>query len=109
MTEPKHVHVWTIREYWGAEHRASYFACRCDETMTIAEAEALLKTARINIAALEKIEAIRNNIVGNQRLVWEAHALPLFEALYEAGYRGKPYLEARADAQALKGETEPKE
>lgn len=45
--------------------------------------------------ALEKINAIRNNIVGSQSLNWSEHAYPLVAALDVAGIEGQPYPEAR--------------
>lgn len=46
--------------------------------------------------ALEKIDEIRNSIVGKQTVNWSAHIYPLVAALEEAGFRGLGYEEARS-------------
>lgn len=51
--------------------------------------------------ALDKINAIRNSIVGSQSLNWSEHAYPLVAALEEAGIKGQPYPEARANLGTL--------
>jgi len=49
-------------------------------------------------AALVKIDAIRNDIIGRQRIGWSSHVYPLVEALGEAGFEGMGYEEAKAQA-----------
>lgn len=46
-------------------------------------------------AALQKINAIRNSIVGFQAINWSEHIYPLVAALNEAGIEGQSYPEAR--------------
>lgn len=53
------------------------------------------------IAALEKINAIRNSIVGTQTVNWSAHVYPLVAALNEAGFEGQEYEVARKEACTL--------
>ncbi len=45
--------------------------------------------------ALEKINAIRNSIIGGQTINWSEHIYPLVAALKEAGIEGMDYPEAR--------------
>jgi len=52
-------------------------------------------------AALAKINAIRNSIVGCQKVNWSEHVYPLVAALEAAGFVGQPYAEARSDAGTL--------
>ncbi len=47
-------------------------------------------------ACVEKIDAIRNDIVGRQSINWSQHIYPLAAALQEAGYDGVGYPAARA-------------
>jgi hypothetical protein len=47
-------------------------------------------------AALVKIDAIRNDIVGHQSIGWSRHIYPLVAALGEAGFEGEGYEAARA-------------
>jgi hypothetical protein len=46
-------------------------------------------------AAMEKINNIRNSIIGTQTINWSEHIYPLVAALSEAGLQGLPYPEAR--------------
>ena len=46
--------------------------------------------------ALSKIDAIRNDIIGRQKIGWSSHVYPLVAALGEAGYPGLDYEAARA-------------
>lgn len=50
--------------------------------------------------ALEKIDAIRNSIVGRQSIHWSMHIYRLVAALKEAGFEGEGYEIARAKAEA---------
>jgi hypothetical protein len=52
-------------------------------------------------AVLIKIDAIRNSIIGFQRVNWSEHIYPLVAALDEAGFEGAEYEKARADAGTL--------
>jgi len=45
--------------------------------------------------ALEKINDIRNSIIGTHSLNWSEHVYPLVAALNAAGYEGMEYPEAR--------------
>lgn len=45
--------------------------------------------------ALNKINDIRNSIVGYQQINWSAHIYPLVAALEEAGIRGMGYDKAK--------------
>ncbi|HEY2509461.1 MAG TPA: hypothetical protein VGI39_01275 [Polyangiaceae bacterium] len=51
-------------------------------------------------AALKKIDAIRNSIVGRQGVHWSLHIYPLVAALDEAGLGGEGYDVARPKAEA---------
>jgi len=51
--------------------------------------------------ALQKIDAIRNDIVGRQKLGWSAHVYPLVAALGDAGYPGEGYDIASHKAETL--------
>lgn len=50
--------------------------------------------------ALEKINEIRNDIIGRQSVNWSAHIYPLVAALDEAGFKGLPYDKARERVEA---------
>lgn len=52
-------------------------------------------------AALAKIDAIRNSIIGCQTVNWSEHIYPLVAALKEAGFEGEPYEVARANVGTL--------
>ena len=59
-------------------------------------------------AALVKIDAIRNDIIGRQRIGWSSHVYPLVEALGEAGFDGLEYEAAKAvNAQGPNAQGEP--
>mgnify|MGYP003424225697 CR=1 FL=1 len=60
--------------------------------------EAELATMKL---ALDKINAIRNSIIGFQKINWSEHVYPLVAALDAAGIKGMPYDEAREKAQTL--------
>lgn len=51
--------------------------------------------------ALAKVDAIRNSIIGFQRISWSEHIYPLVAALKEAGYEGIGYEKAREDCGTL--------
>lgn len=51
--------------------------------------------------ALEKINAIRNSIIGTQTINWSEHIYPLVAALDEAGMVGEPHDVARANVGTL--------
>lgn len=48
------------------------------------------------LAALERINTIRNSIVSLQAINWSEHIYPLVAALNDAGIEGKPYPADRA-------------
>lgn len=52
-------------------------------------------------AALAKIDAIRNSIIGHQSIGWSEHIYPLVAALEEGGFKGQGYDEAREEARTL--------
>lgn len=75
----------------------------CDAAFTRAEAEgtkAERDRDRFRLA-LEKVDAIRNSIVGLQSVNWSEHIYPLVAALNEAGFEGQPYEVARANVGTL--------
>jgi len=51
--------------------------------------------------ALEKINAIRNSIIGFQTVNWSAHIYPMVAALQDAGFEGEGYEVAREKAQSF--------
>ena len=56
----------------------------------------LRERGRVLEDALTKIDAIRNDIIGRQKIGWSSHVYPLVAALDEAGYPGMEYEAARA-------------
>ncbi len=50
--------------------------------------------------ALEKIDGIRNDVIGRQHMGWSAHIYPLVVALNEAGFKGAGYDKAREKVEA---------
>ena len=56
----------------------------------------LRERVRVLEDALTKIDAIRNDIIGRQKIGWSSHVYPLVAALDEAGYPGMEYEAARA-------------
>lgn len=50
--------------------------------------------------ALEKINEIRNDVIGRQSVGWSKHIYPLVAALDEAGFKGAPYEKAREKVEA---------
>ena len=52
-------------------------------------------------AALNKINTVRNSIIGGQMFNWSEHAYPLVAALNMAGFKGRDYPEARANLGTL--------
>ena len=61
----------------------------------------LLSHIKAQDAALQKINEIRNSIVGTQTMNWSAHLYPLVAALKEAGLEGESFVEARGKARTL--------
>jgi hypothetical protein len=49
----------------------------------------------------EKVNGVRNSIVGSQALNWSEHVYPLVATLDSAGFTGLPYPEAKARFQLL--------
>jgi len=74
-----------------------------------ADANAALIVAAVNshaallaqVAALDKINAIRNSIIGLQKISWSEHIYPLVAALNDAGIVGLDYQEATANVGTL--------
>lgn len=62
-----------------------------------AEKEGLVK-------ALNKINDLRNDIVGRQAIGFSRHVYPLVAILNEAGFPGMPYEEAKRAALSATGE-----
>ena len=56
----------------------------------------LRERVRVLEDALTKIDAIRNDIIGRQKIGWSSHVYPMVAALDEAGYPGMEYEAARA-------------
>lgn len=52
-------------------------------------------------AALTKIDAIRNSIIGFQNVGWSDHIYPLVAALHEAGFEGQGYKEASTEIRTM--------
>lgn len=81
---------------------ADWIQCAGDDAakavLALRDENARLRTA------LAKIDAIRNDIIGRQKMGWSKHIYPMVAALDEAGYPGVGYEEAR---RALLGETKP--
>jgi hypothetical protein len=68
---------------------------------TPAESMALLAEVTAGREALRKIDAIRNSIIGFQKVNWSEHIYPLVAALEDAGYQGQEYEKSRANAGTL--------
>ena len=92
---------------WGDEARAEVAGLRSTLADSRAYVERLKKRidemmterdARIKVLedALTKIDAIRNDIIGRQKIGWSSHVYPMVAALDEAGYPGMEYEAARA-------------
>lgn len=101
---------------WCRTHTRSVSCCMSEMLNRIAALEASLAeavaerarygdrvTSRIATleAALGKIDAIRNSIIGHQSIGWSAHVYPLVAALDEAGFKGEGYEVARVEAETL--------
>jgi len=80
------------------ESRAGEAAFDADNLHAHAAAVTAAKDARIKVLedALSKIDAIRNDIIGRQKIGWSSHVYPMVAALDEAGYPGMEYEAARA-------------
>lgn len=64
-------------------------------------AQALAREVEQLEACCEKVNAIRNSIVGAQQFNFSEHAYPLVAALNAAGFVGEPYPEALANVGTL--------
>lgn len=91
------------REFWGYfakgfEGMEKVRVHTADQMHAHAAAVSAAKDARIKVLedALSKIDAIRNDIIGRQKIGWSSHVYPLVAALGEAGYPGMDYEAARA-------------
>lgn len=84
----------------------------CDADLVLSDAKSELGALRAQLEAVtrerdglkamgEKVNAIRNSIVGMQGFNFSEHAYPLVAALDEAGFEGLPYPEARANVGTL--------
>lgn len=63
--------------------------------------EALRKERDDYRAALEKIDAIRDSIIGFQTVGWSDHIYPLVAALKDAGFSGKGYDAMRTEIRTM--------
>lgn len=88
-----------------AERRASVSAYLVANNALKSEAaasiEALAAERDALRAAMEKIDAIRNSIIGFQNIGWSEHIYPLVAALQEAGFEGVGYEKARESVRTL--------
>lgn len=73
------------------EHGVAVAAYRLSEGLRKSQGERLAPAE----AALTKINAIRNSIVGLQTINWSEHVYPLVAALNEAGYSAMQYEDAK--------------
>lgn len=96
----KHIHEAAIKS-GAAETRALYSA---DQMISFRAADNAALRAEVERLreALTKIDAVRNDIIGRQRIGWSSHIYPLVAALDAAGYPGKSYEEAREELAARK-------
>ena len=79
------------------EQAAEIAGLRADNTRLQNEVVMPLRErVRVLEDALTKIDAIRNDIIGRQKIGWSSHVYPLVAALDEAGYPGMEYEAARA-------------
>ncbi len=62
--------------------------------------EVTAENARLR-EALEKIDAIRNSIIGFQTVGWSDHIYPMVAALEEAGFEGKGYDKMRTEIRTM--------
>ena len=69
--------------------------------MTEKERDAAIARAEKAEAALAKINAIRDSIIGAQNINWSEHIYPLVAALNEAGFQGTPHKVARENLGTL--------
>ena len=81
---------------WNARSEKPLYTA--DQMHAHAAAVSAAKDARIKVLedALTKIDAIRNDIIGRQKIGWSSHVYPMVAALDEAGYPGMEYEAARA-------------
>lgn len=83
------------------DHSAEIVYTHAEYSALVADL-ATARTERDRYAtALQKINEIRNSIVGCQNFGFSEHAYPLVAALDEAGYVGLPYPEAQANVGML--------
>lgn len=83
------------REPSLAERLAPY--CDCLGSMRCGPCVAVAELRRLE-AALTKISAIRDDMVGRQAINWSAHIYPIVAALGEAGFAGLGFEESRKRA-----------
>lgn len=81
----------------AVDWRARALAAEADAVKSEAYGDIAVAASDAALAALAKINDIRNSIVGTQQINWSEHIYPLVAALNEAGLKGLPYPEARAN------------
>ena len=65
------------------------------ENEELVKIESVLQENKRLKTAINKVNDIRNSIIGLQKINWSEHIYPLVAALNEAGIEGMPYDEAR--------------
>jgi len=65
------------------------------------KAEKELERTDMALRALNKINGIRNSIIGSQRVNWSEHVYPLVAALNEAGFEGTDFSTAQNNVGTL--------
>lgn len=101
-----HEVLYGKKELWSQDHFSAYLVSLRDHLPALLDAaddrDRLLSEtsdAGERVAQLEalgeKINAIRNSIIGLQKLNWSEHVYPLVAALNDAGFDGMEYPEAR--------------
>lgn len=115
MTAEQRLKFWEENPHACPVHFGARTACgQCHDstaqqlTNLRIEHEAVVnevETAEARVKELEalgeKVNAIRDSIVGAQAFNFSEHAYPLVAALDEAGFKGRPYPEARANVGTL--------
>jgi len=95
------VQRWRVDQNGAATHSSDgHWVAHTDHQSYLAEREQRIAELE---AALTKINALRNDIVGRQAIGFSRHVYPLVTILNEAGFAGMSYEEARA-ALATEGE-----
>ena len=84
-----------------ADLRASAARLALERAEFRREAESLRAQVATLTAMAEKVNAIRNSIIGAQTVNWSEHVYPLVAALNAAGFNGLGYEEARKSVGTL--------